>query len=165
MIFEVIIEGTTRRVELLRAGSDWQCRLDGKDFPADVSFSQPGVLSILVEGKSYEVKQQPAQGETGIVIGQERFSVVVRDPRSLAARRRTGDDVQGVRKITAPMPGKVVRILAPAGTAVEAGQAVLVIEAMKMQNELKSPKKGMVKRLNVSEGAAVESGEVLAEVE
>jgi len=165
VIFEVIIEGRTRRVELMRAGSSWQCRLDGKDFPADVTFPQPGVLSILVDGKSYEIKQQPAQGETGVVIGQEYFNVIVRDPRSLAARRRAGDDIQGVRKITAPMPGKVVRILAPAGTAVEAGQPVLVIEAMKMQNELKSPKKGTVKKLNVGEGTAVEAGQTLAEVE
>jgi biotin carboxyl carrier protein len=63
------------------------------------------------------------------------------------------------------MPGKIVRILAPAGTAVEAGQGVLVIEAMKMQNEMKSPKKGTIKRLTVKEGAPVEAGQVLAEVE
>jgi len=63
------------------------------------------------------------------------------------------------------MPGKVVRILAPAGAEVEAGQPVLVIEAMKMQNELKSPKRGRVKRLVVREGAAVEAGQTLAEVE
>lgn len=165
MIYQVIIEGKTRRVELLRIGSGWELKLDGKNFPADIGFPQPGVLSILVDGKSYEVKQQTAQEETGIVIGQERFSAVVRDPRSLAARRHAGDDGHGVRKITAPMPGKVVRILALAGTAVEAGQVVLVIEAMKMQNELKSPKRGTVKKLNVGEGAAVEAGQVLAEVE
>jgi biotin carboxyl carrier protein len=63
------------------------------------------------------------------------------------------------------MPGKVVRIVAPVGTEVEAGQSVLVIEAMKMQNELKSPKKGIVRKLNVSEGAAVEAGQALAEVD
>jgi biotin carboxyl carrier protein len=63
------------------------------------------------------------------------------------------------------MPGKVVRIVAPPGTDVEAGQPVLVIEAMKMQNELKAPKKGKVKRIVVSEGAAVEAGQTLAEVE
>jgi biotin carboxyl carrier protein len=165
VIYEVTIEGKTRRVELARAGSGWCCKLDGKDFPADVVFPQPGLLSILVDGKSYEVKQEVAAGETSIVIGNERFSAAVRDPRSLASRRKIGDDGHGVRKITAPMPGKVVRILAPVGTAVEAGQAVLVIEAMKMQNELKSPKKGTVKKLNVGEGAAVEAGQALAEVE
>jgi biotin carboxyl carrier protein len=165
VIYEVTIEGKTRRVELLRAGAGWRCKLDGQDFPADVIFPQPGLLSILVDGKSYEVKQETAAGETSIVIGHQRFRAAVRDPRSLAARRKTGDDGHGVRKITAPMPGKVVRILATVGTAVEAGQAVLVIEAMKMQNELKSPKKGTVKKLNVGEGAAVEAGQALAEVE
>ena len=63
------------------------------------------------------------------------------------------------------MPGKVVRIVAPVGAEVEAGQSILVIEAMKMQNELKSPKKGIVRKLNVNEGAAVEAGQALAEVE
>jgi biotin carboxyl carrier protein len=63
------------------------------------------------------------------------------------------------------MPGKVVRVLASIGDALEAGQPVLVIEAMKMQNELKSPKRGMLKKLNVTAGAAVEAGQALAEVE
>jgi pyruvate carboxylase subunit B len=68
-------------------------------------------------------------------------------------------------KIKAPMPGKVVRVLAGVGTPVEAGQSVLVIEAMKMQNELKAPKTGVVKKINVAEGAAVDAGQALAEVE
>jgi biotin carboxyl carrier protein len=63
------------------------------------------------------------------------------------------------------MPGKVVRILVPVGTAVEAGQSVIVIEAMKMQNELKAPKTGVLKKINVAEGAAVEAGQALGEVE
>ncbi len=68
-------------------------------------------------------------------------------------------------KIKAPMPGKVVRVLAGVGTQVELGQSVIVIEAMKMQNELKAPKNGVVKKINVAEGAAVDAGQALAEVE
>jgi pyruvate carboxylase subunit B len=68
-------------------------------------------------------------------------------------------------KIKAPMPGKVVRILAPTGAQVEIGQSVVVIEAMKMQNELKAPKTGVVRKISVAEGAAVEAGQALAEVE
>jgi len=94
-----------------------------------------------------------------------RFRASVRDPRSLRSRRRVGDSAEGIKRISAPMPGKVVRILAPVGTEVEAGQPVLVIEAMKMQNELKSPKRGRVKKINVAEGAAVEAGQALAEIE
>ncbi len=165
MTYEVTIGEKTFRVELVRAGPAWRCKLDGKEFPVDVVSPHSGVLSLLIGGKSYEVRQENAAAETNIVIGHECFRVAVRDPRSLRSRRSSGDEGHGVRKITAPMPGKIVRILAPAGSEVEAGQAVLVIEAMKMQNELKSPKKGKIRKLNVSEGAAVEAGQALAEVE
>jgi biotin carboxyl carrier protein len=89
----------------------------------------------------------------------------VRDPRSFRSRQRAGASEHGVKKVTAPMPGKVVRLLAGVGAQVEAGQSIIVIEAMKMQNELKAPKTGAVKKINVTEGAAVEAGQVLAEVE
>ena len=165
MIYEVTIAGKTHRVELSRAEPGWHCKLDGRELPLDVTSIQSGVLSILVDGKSYEVKQESTATETNIVIGRERFGAIVRDPRSFRSRKGASATEAGVKKLTAPMPGKVVRILAPVGTAVEAGQGVLVIEAMKMQNEMKSPKKGTVKRINTTEGAAVEAGQVLAEIE
>jgi biotin carboxyl carrier protein len=165
MTYEVTIGEKTFRVELFRAGLAWRCKLDGKEFPVDVFSPQSGVLSLLISGKSYEVRQENTAAETNIVVGHERFRTAVRDPRSLRSRRSSDDQGHGIRKIIAPMPGKIVRILAPVGSEVEAGQAVLVIEAMKMQNELKSPKKGTVRKLNVSEGAAVEAGQALAEVE
>jgi len=165
MIYEVSIAGKTHKVELSRAGQGWLCKLDGRELPLDVTSVQNGVLSILVDGKSYEVRQESTPTETSIVVGRERFGAVVRDPRSLRSRRSSGAAEAGVKKVVAPMPGKVVRILAPEGTVVEAGQGVVVIEAMKMQNEMKSPKKGTVKKINAAEGAAVEAGQVLAEIE
>jgi biotin carboxyl carrier protein len=165
MIYEITIGEKTYRVELFRAGTGWRCKLEGKELPVDVISPQPGLLSILVDGKSYEVRQESSAGESIIVVGHERFTAIVRDPRSYGSRRSRDGGGQGVKKISAPMPGKVVRVLAPAGTEVETGQAVLVIEAMKMQNELKAPKRGKVTRLNVGEGAAVEAGQILAEVE
>jgi biotin carboxyl carrier protein len=164
MIYEITIGEKTYRVELFRAGPGWRCKLEGKELPIDVIFPQPGLLSILLDGKSYEVRQESSAGESIIVVGHERFTAILRDPRSYRSRR-SRDGGQGIKKISAPMPGKVVRVLAPAGTEVEVGQAVLVIEAMKMQNELKAPKKGKVTRLNVDEGEAVEAGQILAEVE
>ncbi len=165
MIYEVTIADKVYRVELVRAEQEWKCKLDGKDMPLDVVAAQDGILSLLLQGKSYEVKQETVGAESNVVIGHERFSATVRDPRSLRSRRRSGASEQGVMKIKAPMPGKVVRILAPAGAQVENGQSVLVIEAMKMQNELKAPKSGVVKKINVEEGAAVDAGQALAEVE
>jgi len=70
-----------------------------------------------------------------------------------------------VKKLAAPMPGKVVRLLLRQGSAVDAGGGVVVVEAMKMQNEVKSPKKGTVQKILVTEGAAVNAGDVLAIVE
>ena len=175
MIYEVTIAEKTYRVELTRTGgrqiserqigAEWSCRLDGREMPVDAVSVQEGVLSLLLNGQSYEVKQETIGTENNIVVGHERFSVSVRDPRSFRSRRRAGASEQGVKKITAPMPGKVVRILSGVGDQVEAGQSVIVIEAMKMQNELKAPKNGVIKKINVTEGAAVEAGQSLAEVE
>jgi biotin carboxyl carrier protein len=149
---------------LTRSGRGWLCKVDGREFPLDVVLSS-GLLSLLVNGRSYEVRQESSAAGTDIIVGQERFTATVRDPRSLRSRRSREQPTQGPKKITAPMPGKVVRILVRAGGEVESGQPVLVIEAMKMQNELKAPKKGRVSKLNVGEGAAVEAGQTLAEVE
>jgi biotin carboxyl carrier protein len=91
--------------------------------------------------------------------------VELRDPRSLHSRRAEGDKAAGVKKIVAPMPGKVVRILVSQGAEVKSGQGVIVVEAMKMQNELKSPKQGVVQKIAVAEGAAVNAGELLVIVE
>jgi biotin carboxyl carrier protein len=165
MIYEVTVAGKAHRVELQRSGENWLCKLDGLDIPLDAVSTREGVLSILIGGRSYEVKHESTAAESNIVVAGVRVPVQVRDPRALRSRRRGESGSDGPRKIVAPMPGKVVRILAPAGTPVEHGQGVIVIEAMKMQNELKSPKKGTVRKVNVVEGAAVEAGQALAEVE
>jgi biotin carboxyl carrier protein len=165
MIYEVTIGDKTRTVELVRSGPDWLCKIDGRAFSLDVTAIQTNVLSILVDGKSYEVKQETTAAETSIVVGRRRFSVTVRDPRSLRSRRRSDAGGPGPRKVSAPMPGKVVRVLVQIGEQVDAGQGVVIIEAMKMQNELKSPKKGLVKKLHAPEGVLVEAGQVLVEIE
>ena len=165
MIYEVTLAEKTYRVELTQHGERWKCMLDGHELPVDVVYGQNGVLSLLMGGKSYEVKQEIVGSETNVIVGHARFIASVRDPRSFRSRSRAGGTEQGVMKIKAPMPGKVVRVLAGVGTQVEEGQSVLVIEAMKMQNELKAPKSGVVKKMNVAEGAAVDAGQALAEVE
>lgn len=165
MIYEVKVADKVHRVELQKIENGWFCKVDGDEIKLDAVSTQDGVLSILLDGNSYEVKQETTGTDSNIVVGGVRFPAQVRDPRSLRSRRGAETGSEGVKKIVAPMPGKVVRILAQAGTAVEQGQGVIVIEAMKMQNELKSPKKGIVKKLTVREGTAVEAGQSLAEVE
>src|SRR6267142_2981583 len=164
MIYDVTIGEKTWRVELSQVSGAWQCKLDGREIALDFAPTQNGCGSLLVDGRSYEVRQQSTGGGPGIAVGREQFDVSIRDPRSLRSRRRSDTAGDGIKKITAPMPGKVVRILVAAGAEVEAGQSVLVIEAMKMQNELKSPKKGILRKIAVGEGSAVEAGQILAEV-
>jgi len=164
MTYDISIDGKSYRLELERSDGRWSCRLDGKPIEVDAVLARPNVLSLFIGNKAYEVKCERVGDDTHIWVGSRRFAAEVRDPRSLRSRIRTGDD-HGPKKLSAPMPGKVVRVLLKQGDQVEAGAGVVVVEAMKMQNEVKSPKKGTIQKILVSEGAAVNSGDVLAIVE
>jgi len=164
MTYDVTIEGKNYRLELNRADGRWLCRLDGREIEVDAVLARPDVLSLRIGNQAFEVKCERVASELHLWVGSQRFSVEVRDPRSLRGRARTVDD-QGPRKLTAPMPGKVVRVLVTQGAGVETGAGVLVVEAMKMQNEIKSPKKGTIQKILVNEGTAVNAGDVLAIVE
>jgi biotin carboxyl carrier protein len=166
MIYDVLIDGTQHSVELVRQGDNWHCRVDGQEIIVDAAFTARDVISLLVDNRAYEIKREYSiLGDSNVLVGSERFSAEVRDPRSLRSRRATAGAGEGPQKIIAPMPGKVVRILAGEKTQVEAGQGILIVEAMKMQNEIKSPKKGVVQRVLVSEGSNVNAGETMAIVE
>jgi len=164
MTYDVTIDGKSYRLELGRAGGGWSCRLDGRVVEVDAVLARPDVLSLRIGNLAFEIKCERVAGDLHLWVGSRRFAAVVRDPRSLRGRARTVDE-HGPKKLTAPMPGKVVRILVTEGATVEAGSGVLVVEAMKMQNEVKSPKKGSIQKILVSEGAAVNAGDVLAIVE
>jgi biotin carboxyl carrier protein len=164
MLYEITIDGKNYRLDLNRADGRWSCRLDDRDFEIDAVLIRPDVLSLRIGDLAYEVKSERVTNNLHLWVGSRGFAVEVRDPRSLRGRTRAGDD-HGPRKITAPMPGKVVRLLIREGDEVELGRGVAVVEAMKMQNEIKSPKKGTIQRILVSEGAAVNAGDVLAIVE
>ena len=161
MRYEVNIGGKSYQLELGRDASRWSCRLDGLEIEVDAIAVQPGVLSLRVDHESYEVKCEPTADDIQVWIGGQCYAAEVRDPRSLRGRARTADH-HGPRKLTAPMPGKIVRVLAREGSEVDAGAGVVVVEAMKMQNEIKSPKKGTVQKILVNEGTAVNAGDVLA---
>ena len=98
-----------------------------------------------------------------VSIDGHRFEVEVRDPRQWS-RKAAGQSGEGVQTIASPMPGKVVRVLAAAGDEVQPGQGIVVVEAMKMQNEMKADRAGTVLTLPVKEGATVSAGDVLATV-
>jgi biotin carboxyl carrier protein len=162
MKLEVRISGQTRTVQLEREGGSWRATIDGQSSAADVVEIAPNRLSVLLAGQSHEVCVTPsADGKLKLQTGAQEFSAEVLDPRTWSGRRHGGVEAEGRQQIIAPMPGKVVRVLVKAGDAVEAGQGLLVVEAMKMQNEIRSPKSGTVERVLAIEGQAVNAGEVL----
>lgn len=165
MVYEIDIDGKNYRLELSQTNGRWQCRLNDVETAIDAVWVRPDVISLLIGGKAYEIKRERVAGEMFLSVANGRFKAEIRDPRSLVSRKRAAGDEIGPRKIVATMPGKVVRVLVAENMQVDAGQGLLVVEAMKMQNEIKSPKKGMVQRLLAVEGAAVNAGDVLAVVE
>ncbi|MBV8205949.1 MAG: acetyl-CoA carboxylase biotin carboxyl carrier protein subunit [Acidobacteria bacterium] len=170
MTSEVVIGDTLRRVELQRdpsATGGFLARVDGREFRFSAVKAGRNVLSIIMDGRSYQVlrEAQGAEGDTNIVISGVRYPVEVRDPRALLARRARSRHGDGPRKLLSPMPGRVVRVLAEVGAQLAAGTGIIVIEAMKMQNELKSPKDGVLAKVAVTPGMAVNAGDVLAVVE
>ncbi len=169
MTLEVRIGGKRRTVEIVRrngagsyARSDMSFILDGKPIEADVVEVAPGIYSILLGGRSFEVRiDNRATGLHVNVAGRE-FEAEVIDPRQWRRQRGSALETEGRQQVVAPMPGKIVRVLVKTGEAIEAKQGLMVVEAMKMQNEIRSPKRGTVERLMVIEGQTVNAGEVLA---
>jgi biotin carboxyl carrier protein len=165
MVYEIIVEGKPYRLELGKVAAGWECRLDGQTIHIDALIPRRDVLSLLIDGHAYEIKREQTVTDLHMWVGSSRFAVELRDPRSLRSRQKSTGDEKGPRKIVAPMPGRVVRLLVAENAEVEAGQGIVVVEAMKMQNEIKSPKKGVVKKISATPGAAVNPGDVLAIVE
>lgn len=165
MKYEVRIGRKTRIVEFARDSNGWHATLDGTPGAAHVTEIAPNTYSVLLEGQSHEIcVASSTGGRLNLQTGRFEFEAEVVDPRSWSGRRHAGVEAEGRQQIVAPMPGKIIRVLVKAGDRVEAGQGLLVVEAMKMQNEIRSPKSGTVERVLVEEGQAVNAGDVLCVV-
>lgn len=163
MKFEIHIGDKRRIVELGREGQRWRVHLDGQPVETDVAELAPNIFSILLSGRSHEVRiTQGADGRIKLHVANQEFTAEAFDPRAWSGRSHRALEAKGRQEIVAPMPGKIVRVLVKAGDKVEAAQGLLVVEAMKMQNEIRSPKSGVVERIMAREGQPVNAGEVLA---
>ena len=169
MHYEVNINGRNIRLDIEKTSvaraNTWTCTLDGREVSLDAVVIAPDWLSLVIEGRSYDVRRDRSGDTHNVYLGGAKYEVVLRDARSLRNRRRPLGADSGPLQLKASMPGKVVRIVAREGEMVHAGQGLIVVEAMKMQNELRSPKDGVLKKLIVREGANVNAGEVLAVLE
>ena len=165
MTYNITIDGKAYRLELARKANQWDCKLDGRAIVIDPVLLRRNVLSLLIDGRSYEIRREQTISGVSLSIGTAKYATELHDPRSLQSHRAEKGAGEGKKKIIAPMPGKIVRILVQEKMEVQAGQGLVVVEAMKMQNELKSPKQGIVQKVMAVEGANVNAGDVLLIVE
>jgi biotin carboxyl carrier protein len=164
MKYTAIVDGRRFEIELTRKGRTVEAEIGGEHYHLDVESVEPGVYWIQLNGRSIEVSVTPNNEGYVVSVAGRNTEVEVLDAR--AELRRAARHAQaGKVELKAPMPGKVVRVLVSEGAEVEANQGLLVIEAMKMQNEIKSPKKGIVSKLGVKEAGAVNAGDLLVVVE
>ena len=162
------IAGQNHDVEITRDGDRVVASVDGRSYELEASEPEPNVFLFKHEGRVYEASVAPpknAGDATHVRIGSDEFEIRLVDPKKLRAFGGGHDHGDGLVELKTAMPGKVVRVLLKAGDTVDAGTGVLVVEAMKMQNELKSPKAGTIKEIRVEEGTAVGAGDILATIE
>ena len=154
---------TAHEIVVTRVGATYVVMLDGVEHVVDARKLEADFYSILYEGKSYEVSIESVGGSYVVRHGAHEQVVELAD-----ASRRGRDDLhrnKGIHHVDSVMPGKVVRVLVAAGDDVQAGQGLVVVEAMKMENEIGSPRAGRVKSVEVTPGQNVETGARLVVLE
>ena len=167
MRYHAVIGGEERLVDITsRGGGKYRVAIGERVLEVDAVHLQGFAVSLIAGTRSARCDIEPGKdGNLGVLVGENVFPMELLDERRLRLRQAGGKfSLEGPQRIDAPMPGKVVRVLVKVGDEVTEGQGVLVVEAMKMENELKSPKAGKVTELHAVEGAAVESGAKLAVV-
>jgi len=156
------IDDLTYEVDIKREGNRISATVDGRQYELEASEPESGVYLLKHENRVFEVYVSP----DGMVnIGGHQLEVKISDPKRLRGVRGDAEHGDGTAEIKTAMPGKIVRILVAEGNEVEKGDGVIVVEAMKMQNEMKAPKAGIVKQINVKEGDTVNAGDILTIIE
>mgnify|MGYP003575380470 CR=1 FL=1 len=167
MKLKVVSNGQDQNLSIDEVDGRLQVDIDGRKY--EVQVHQPGDASYLLMDNNQvfdcRVTRQPKSHDRfEINLKGRRHAVAIIDPRRLRSDENSDRHHDGLTEISSQMPGKVVRVLVEVGTKVEKGDGIVVVEAMKMQNEMKSPREGVIVSVNVSSGSTVNAGEVLATV-
>jgi len=157
----VEVNGEAKDVELTRDGLSVTATVDGRKYVLDASEPEPGVHLLKHEGRVFEAYAD----EKSVTLGGRTYETKVVDPKRLRGSAPGAAAEHGHAEIRTAMPGKVVRILKAMGDPVTKGEGVVVVEAMKMQNELKSPKDGVIGDIKVAEGSTVGAGDTLVVID
>lgn len=166
MKFVAVLEGKEQGVEVVRKNGQYCVRFGDRTLMVDAAMQGPRYLSLLIDGKSYEVGLQRDGNSYSVAFFNDTIELELYDARKYRARELTRKSGHaGAHKVTAPMPGKIVRVVARESAEVAEGDSLLIMEAMKMQNELKAPRSGVVKQVHVQEGQAVSLSQLLMVLE
>jgi biotin carboxyl carrier protein len=161
------VGGEELALDVRREGLRVSAEIDGRRYEVEARALGGGEYLLFHEGRVYECRVGPAAraGAFEVHTAAADYEVSLADPKRLRGARGGEAHEGGRAQLSAQMPGRVVRVMVEAGQEVEAGQPVVVVEAMKMQNEMKSPKAGTVAEVRVAPGATVNAGDVLVVIE
>lgn len=159
--FETLIDQQWVAMSLEESSEGYVVRLPHRELKVDALILDEGRYSLLIDGSSFDVTVHRSLTHFSVAVNGIVFEVGLRDPKQSRHQPGAGENSAGPASVAAPMPGKLVKLLVAEGDSVKEGQGVAVVEAMKMQNELKAPKSGNVDRVAVVEGQAVNAAEVL----
>lgn len=164
MKYEIEADGQKFTVELRSDSREGVAIIDGSPVAFDLSEPEPGIYTLLIDHRVLEARTvgNATDAPLDVILRGQRIPLHITDPRR---RRREGLTIAGKIELKATMPGRVVRWLCQPGDGVSEGQGVVVLEAMKMQNEVRSPKSGAITEIRVTPGQTVETGAVLAVIE
>lgn len=155
-------------IDFKRTGENVSAEIDGRIYELEAHLVEPNVYLFKHENRIYQIFVAPNEKKSEpfvVNVGNNDFEISLIDPKRMRSAAGADENAGGAAEIKTAMPGKVVRVLVEAGAEIQKGDGVLIVEAMKMQNEMKAPKDGIVKEIRVSEGTTVNAGDVLAVIE
>ena len=162
------LNGEKHAVTLEQKDGKVFAEIDGRAYELEVSEPESNVYLFKQDGRIFEIFVSPNEKPNEpfkVSIANHNLEIKISDPKRLRGSGAGSGEIEGAAELRTAMPGKVVRVLIEQGAAVQTGDGIIVVEAMKMQNEMKSPKDGVIKEIRFSEGATVNAGDVLAVIE
>ena len=165
MKLKAIVNNQEHELNVTIDGARVKADIDGRVYDLELREPEPGSYLFLRNAEVHECRVSKGHDGFAVSLHGQNYAVTIIDPKRLRSGQDAHGHHHGLAEIAAPMPGKVERVLIDAGATVEKGSGLVVVEAMKMQNEMKSPRAGMVVSINVKPGDTVNAGDVLAVVE
>ena len=156
------IEDQKFEINLKREAEKVFAEIDGRSYELESSETESNVYLFKYGNRIFQIYVAP---NNLVSLGNKQFEITLIDPKKLRGTGESGAAADGISEIKTTMPGKVVRVLAEKGAEIRKGDGVIVVEAMKMQNEMKAPKDGFIREIRFSEGATVNAGEILVVIE